>query len=80
MNLIIRRAGVNPKFAALRDAGGIVALRIDAPAVAVLILAGPGNDKIAGGIRRDGPCVKVIRRATVETRRPAVPDDPMSWC
>ena len=54
MHLIVRRVGVNSKFAALGDAGGIVALRIDAPAVAVLIFAGPGNDKIAGGIRRDG--------------------------
>src|SRR5581483_4691828 len=46
--LVVGGRAVDAELAALGDAGGAVALRVDAPAAAVLVLALPGHDEVAG--------------------------------
>src|SRR2546421_198677 len=43
---------VDPELAAQRRAGGAVALRVDAAEATVLAVARPGDDEVAGRVRR----------------------------
>ena len=49
-SLIAGGVGVDLEFAALGHAGRVVALGVDAVAAAILAIALPGDDEVAGGI------------------------------
>ena len=60
--------GVDAELVALGDAGGVVALGVDAVAAAVLAVARPGDDEVAVGVHRHrrgptwSPAVEVLTR------------------
>src|SRR5262249_11267985 len=54
VELVMVGGGVNAELAADRVAGGVVALGVDTPAVAVLVLARPDHHEISGRICRNG--------------------------
>src|ERR1043166_8199672 len=58
--LVLKTDRVDLKFGSLRDSGGIVALPIDTPAVAVLVLALPYHTEVSCRIHRDGRRALVI--------------------
>ncbi len=51
MQLIFHDSGIDAEFATLCRAGGVVSLRVNPPAVTVLIFARPDHNKIAVRIR-----------------------------
>src|ERR1043166_4412353 len=65
-SLVLKSNRVDLKFASLGNSGGIVALPIDTPAVAILVLALPHHDEVSSRIHRDGRRALVIRRRGVD--------------
>src|SRR5688572_14979324 len=64
--LIARRVGVDAELGAEGGAGAVVALAEDTVAQAVLPVALPGHDEVAGGVRGHGRSVLVARRKRVD--------------
>ncbi len=62
---MVRRRGVDPRLDALGRAVAGIALRIDAPAIAILIVRRPGHD-IAAVDRRHGSILLGVRRGGID--------------
>ena len=69
--LFVRRA-IDTEFTTLSHSGRVVSLSIDTPTVAVLILAGPTDDKIAGRIHRNGRVKLFLVSVSVDPEFPAL--------
>src|SRR5205823_1123841 len=54
VRLVAGAGGVDAELAADGRAGGGIALAVDAPAAAVLAVARPGDDEVAGAVHRHG--------------------------
>src|SRR5689334_11546922 len=70
--LVLKTDRVDLKFGSLRDSGGIVALPIATPTVAVLVLALPYHHEVSCRIHRDGRRVLVIRGRGVDAELAAL--------
>ena len=66
--LSVRRIRVHAELGALRDAGGVVTLGVDAVAAAILGVALPGDDEIAVGVHRRRRFKLIARRKGVDEK------------
>src|SRR5262249_44261751 len=69
--LVVGGGGVDAELATQSCPRGVVALGVDAPAVAVLAVARPGDGEHAGGMHRDGRRGLVAGGGTVDEEIPA---------
>src|SRR5207237_1101931 len=70
--LVLRLIGVDAKLAALRYAGRVVALGVDAGVAAVLEEALPDDDEVPGGVHGHGRLLLVVRGVGVDAKLDAL--------